>query len=82
MSQYDEIDLRIFKEIEQRSSPLYSRFCCDEANRLSELTGREAFRIIDGRLQVMRKAGKIVHRTKAESNGLGGWHIVNKNGYP
>lgn len=76
MSQYEEIDRRILKAVEQRITPLYSRSCCDEAERLGKATGREGFRVIDGRLQALRKAGKIRYMTKAESNGKGGWHLA------
>lgn len=79
MSQYEEMDRRILKAIEQRNNPLYSRDCCDEAERLAKATGRDGFRVIDGRLQALRKAGKICHRTKSESNGKGGWHLVAPN---
>ncbi len=76
MSQYDEIDSRIFNAIENKKSPIYSSLCVEEAKRISKATGRDVFRVIDGRLQAMRKAGKIIHRTKAEANGIGGWHVV------
>ncbi len=76
MSQYEEIDRRLLKAIEQNDKPYYSRHCCDEADRLAEATGRDSFRVIDGRLQALRKAGKIAHRTKSESNGKGGWHAL------
>lgn len=42
-----------FGEIESASD------VCDEANRIAELTGRESFRVIDGRLQALRKKGLI-----------------------
>jgi len=79
MNQYEEIDRRILKAIEQRSNPLCSQQCRDEAKRLAETTGRESFRVIDGRLQAMRKAGKIQYRTKVGSGGQGGWHLVTPN---
>ena len=72
---YQELDKRIVAAIEARNSPIYDSDVDDEAQRLSELSGREAFRVIDGRLQALRKQGKIRHMTKAESNGQGGWHV-------
>ena len=81
MSQYEEIERRILKAMEQRNNPLYSKNCCEEARRIADATGRELFRVIDGRLQAMRKAGKICHLTKDESNnGRGGWHLLTKKG--
>lgn len=38
----------------------------EEANRLAGLTGRKAFRIIDCRLQAMRKRGDIRYTTKSK----------------
>ncbi len=35
-----------------------------EASRLEELTNRKSFRIIDGRLQALRKQGKIKFDSK------------------
>lgn len=77
MSQYDKLDSRILDVISLRQgSPLYNRDVNAEAERLAALTGREAFRVIDGRLQALRKAGKIRHLTKAESNGSAGWKLA------
>jgi hypothetical protein len=35
----------------------------DECEKLAEATGREAFRVMDGRLQALRKSGKIEYKT-------------------
>lgn len=76
MSMYDELDARIIDAVKARANPIYSRRCVDEACRLADETGRERFRVIDGRLQALRKAGKVRYFTKAEANGQGGWHLV------
>jgi hypothetical protein len=76
---YDELDKRIITAIAGRNNPLGSRHVHEEADRIARATGREDFRVIDGRLQALRKAGKICHRTKAESNGQGGWHLLPPN---
>jgi hypothetical protein len=76
VSQYQELDQRIISAICARRNPLYANTVAEEASRLSELTGREGFRVIDGRLQALRKAGRIRHLSKAESNGAGGWHVA------
>lgn len=76
---YDELDKRIIDAIAGRNNPLWHRLVQQEAGRIARETGREDFRVIDGRLQALRKAGKIRHRTKAESNGQGGWHLVTPN---
>jgi hypothetical protein len=74
--QYAELDKRILKVIAERGSPLYNKHVNEEARRLAAATGRDDFRVIDGRLQALRKAGTIRHLTKSESNGQGGWHVV------
>ena len=42
----------------------------DECERIADATGRDAYRILDGRLQALRKAGKIAYTSKA------GWALV------
>lgn len=79
MSQYDEIDKRIISAITARKHPIYERHVVAEAARIEADTGRHGFRVIDGRLQALRKAGKIRHLTKSESNGQCGWHVVTPN---
>lgn len=61
MSQYIEIDRRIIDCIRsgQGVHPLYSKHVNQEAYRLARLTGRYSFRIIDGRLQALKKRGEI-----------------------
>lgn len=76
MAKYDEMDRLIVKAIKARNNPRYDAGCYAESKRLAAATGRDDFRVIDGRLQALRKAGKIRHLTKAESNGKGGWHVV------
>ncbi len=73
---YAQIDKRILKVISERNRPFCDRIINDEARRIAAETGRDYFRVIDGRLQALRKAGKIRHMSKAESNGRGGWHLA------
>jgi hypothetical protein len=82
MSQYDNLDMLIVAAVEQRRSPLYERSVNAEAQRIARVTGREVFRIVDGRLQALRKRGAIVHLTKAEGAGSGGWKITHGMGGP
>lgn len=74
--QYTELDKRIIKAITERGSTLYSRHVNEEAKRLADATDRDDFRVIAGRIQALRKAGKIRRLTKAESNGQVGWVVV------
>ena len=73
---YEELDKRIVEAVANRKNPLYDRRINEEAGRIANATGRDDFRVIDGRLQALRKVGKIRHMTKAESNGQGGWHVA------
>ena len=73
MSKYIELDKAIVDAIREGRSPLYARTVAAEASQLAALCGREEFRVIDGRLQALRKAGRIRHVTKAEGHGTAGW---------
>jgi len=72
VKQYDKLDNGIIIAINVGHHPLYSVYTSMEADRLAQETGREGFRIIDGRLQALRKAGKI----KANRQLKWGWEIV------
>jgi len=77
MSQYEELDKRIIEAIKRRCNPLYNGVVCAEAERIAVAQPREPFRVIDGRLQALRKAGKIKHYRKQDRiDGIGGWHVV------
>ena len=76
MNTYQELDRRIVEAIRARKSPLYESRVGNEARRLELLTGREDFRIIDGRLQALRKANVIAFKTKHKDNGKVGWYLV------
>jgi hypothetical protein len=56
---YTELDARIIGAIRHNSHPLYNSVVRVEAERIAQLTGRETFRVIDGRLIALRKAGRI-----------------------
>ena len=74
--QYAELDKRIIEVISERGNPLYHKYVYEEAKRLAEATGRVDFRVIDRRLQALRKAGKILYLKKTKSNGQNGWYVV------
>lgn len=76
MSQYKTLDALILKAIEAGRSPLYYGPCDTEATRIAEATGRKSFRVLDGRLQALRRAGRVRHTTKAEASNSGGWKVV------
>ena len=61
MSTYEALDKAILSAVSNGASPLYERKVGQEAKRIAELSGREDFRVIDGRIQALRKAGQIVY---------------------
>lgn len=67
MSQYDKLDSLIFQSIKAGSNSFILIFnrkrVIDEVKRISSATGRDTDRIVDGRLQALRKRGVIVHVT-------------------
>jgi hypothetical protein len=76
MSQYDILDKLIVAAVRNRKSPLYERNCVSESERIALATGRDDMRVIDGRIQYLRKSGVIIHIKKGEWNGAAGWHVV------
>ena len=82
MDKYAEMDKRILEAVAKRSNPNSDPRCMEEGKRIADeerakdrYSCRNGYRVIDGRLQALRKAGKIAHYTKAEKNGAGGWHL-------
>ena len=82
MTKYVEMDKRILEAVAKRSNPNSDPRCVEEGKRIADeerakdrYNCRPGYRVIDCRLQALRKAAKIVHYTKAEKNGEGGWHL-------
>jgi hypothetical protein len=74
---YDELDRLILDAVTRDKNPLHDPAVNREAQRIAAETGREAFRVIDGRLQAMRRKGRIKWMAKAHApGGLGGWRVV------
>jgi DNA-binding IscR family transcriptional regulator len=80
MSQYKTLDDAILKRLEVGGlMPLIhlnAREVRAESERLANAMGREAFRVLDGRLSALRKAGAITFIR----GPLGGWKFVRSNG--
>lgn len=79
MSQYDKLDQLIIERLRTNGfalpfSHIDTRSVHEEAARLEKETGSDSFRIVDRRLQALRKAGKIRHARASE--GGPGWVIV------
>ena len=78
MSHYDNLDALIVKAIQSSARPLYDRDVNTEARLLADLMGRDAFRVIDGRLSALKKAGRIVWQSRNEAAAKGkrgGWSV-------
>ncbi len=77
MSQYDKLDEVIVERVKARGAikliPLSGGDVAAEATALAADTGREDFRIIDGRLQILRKRGVLRYDTKR------GWMLADQN---
>jgi hypothetical protein len=76
MSHYDNLDGLIVQAIERGANPLYDRWVNTEARLIGDELGREAFRIVDGRLTALKKAGRIIWRSKKKAKAAGlpeGW---------
>ena len=67
MSRYDKLDALIVDAIKggchSFASIFSGRSLFDEAMRLSHAIGRDTQRIVDGRLQALRRRGLIVYYT-------------------
>ena len=56
---YEELDKLIVDAVKASKSPLYDNATNEEASRIEKATGRDSDRVIDGRLQALRKKGVI-----------------------
>lgn len=79
MTQYTQIDAFILDAIKHKRNPLYDKDTHEESTRLATSTGRLAFRIIDSRLQAMKRQNQIEFITKTEAKvnkGPSGWQLT------
>ena len=73
MSIYKKLDAALIDSIKSGNNLLHiiqSRAVSEEARRVAFLQSAESWRIIDRRLQALRKANKIVYSSKT------GWTVV------
>lgn len=69
MTTYSALDEAIVAAIRTGKHPLYAAKVCSAARVIAEASGREEMRVIDGRLQALRRAGRITANRKADA----GW---------
>lgn len=77
---YQKLDALILDAVASSiRSPLYNKLVYEEGKRIAFATGRDDMRVIDGRIQALRKAGKISFLSKSKApNGCGGWYLSHK----
>jgi hypothetical protein len=76
MTQYDKLDLLIYEAIKAGANEFASVHVGDvhqESLKISVATGRPAFRIVDARLQAIKRRGLIEFNRRR-----GGWVIKDK----
>lgn len=67
---YEKLDALIISAIKNGRKPSHILVVYEEAERIAEATGRESFRVLDGRIQHLRKNGRICWKPGT------GWRIV------
>lgn len=73
---YAKLDQLIIQAVKDKRHIHYALETSNILNDIVSATGREKFRIIDGRLKALKAKGIIVYRKKQLNNGSGGWHVV------
>ena len=67
---YEKLDALIISAISDGGSPLNDDAVNEEADRIGQVTSRLTFRVIDGRLQYLRKKNRI------QWQRINGWSVV------
>lgn len=79
MSKYEALDAAIIDTIDQGMSPLYCYRPLMFAEQIANEEGRQGFRVIDCRVQALRKAGRIQWLSKKDASAMGrnpGWNVI------
>lgn len=59
-----------------RNSPMYNQQVDAEGKRIAVATGRDDMRVIDSRVQFLRRKGRIAYYTKSQApDGKAGWYV-------
>ena len=74
---YKTLDELIVRAVEaSRQSPMYEGSVAAEGRRIAEAAGRDGMRVIDGRVQYLRRKGRIAYYNKAQApGGKEGWYV-------
>ena len=74
MSKYATLDELIVRAVADGRHPLYNGPCRSESERIAASAARDAFRVIDGRLQFLRRAGVLKYQPGIK--GKSSWKVV------
>ncbi len=79
---FEELDRLIVKAVsESNATPLYHADVVAEGERIAGITGKVGFRVIDGRIQALRRKGVIGFlRTKDAPGRSPGWYLADSEG--
>jgi len=72
---YTKLDSLILIAVSDGSFPLDGDYS-DEAAALSIATGRLMRRVVDARLRILKRQGKIEFGRKSKGDGYSGWRLV------
>jgi hypothetical protein len=72
LAMYEKLDALIISAISDGGSPLNDGAVNEEADRIAQSTSRLTFRVIDGRLQYLRRKNRIQWQRKRPM----GWRII------
>ena len=74
---YEKLDELIIRAVgNSRQSPMYVGPVADEGKRIADETGRDDMRVIDSRVQYLRRKGRIAYYNKAQApGGIAGWYL-------
>ena len=74
---YEKLDKAIIQAVsESRGTPMWNSNVRSPAEELADGTGREWWRIVDARLQKLRKTGVIIYKKTDKAAGVkAGWYV-------
>lgn len=79
---FEELDRLIVKAVsESNATPLYQADVVAEGERIAGITGKAGFRVIDGRIQALRRKGVIRFLRSKDAPGRSpGWYLGDSAG--
>lgn len=80
---YEKLDELIVRAVGAcHKSPMYVGSVAAEGKRIADETGRDDMRVIDGRVQYLRRKGRIAYYNKSQApDGNAGWYLPDNAEY-